>query len=76
VALSLLPAVLLSGQTAGGNIGNTLAPAPIAVGTASAGAVGQEGAVLRRNLVGALVLTAAVLVTLVVQYWLQRATAA
>jgi lactate permease len=76
VALGLLPALLLSGQTAGGNIGNTLAPAPIAVGTASAGAVGQEGAVLRRNLVGASVLTAAVLVTLVVQYWLLRTTAA
>jgi lactate permease len=73
VVLGLLPAMLLSGQTAGGNIGNTLAPAPAAVGAASVGAGGQEGAVLRRNLAGAGILLATVLATLSVQLWLLTA---
>ncbi len=70
VALGLLPAVLLSGQTAGGNIGNALSPGVSAVGTAAAGASGREGEVLRSNLGAAAVLMLAVLLGLGVQVWL------
>jgi lactate permease len=69
VALSIAPAVLLSGQTAGGNIGNALSPAVSAVGTAAAGASGREGEVLRRNLGASALLLLSVLVALVVQVW-------
>lgn len=70
IAIGLLPAILLAGQTAGGNIGNALSPAVAAVGTAAAGASRREGEVLRRNLVDAAILLAVVLVGLVVQVWL------
>ncbi len=70
IALGVLPAILVTGQTAGGNIGNALSPAVAAVGTASAGAVGQEGAILRRNIGAAAILAATVLVALVIQVWL------
>jgi lactate permease len=69
VALSIAPAVLLSGQTAGGNIGNALSPAVTAVGTAAAGASRREGEVLRRNLGASALLLLSVLVALVVQVW-------
>jgi lactate permease len=62
-----LPApVLLAGQTAGGNIGNALAPILAAVGLTAAGARGREGEVLRANLGAAGVLLATVAVLLVV----------
>ncbi len=70
LALGLLPAVLLSGQTAGGNIGNALSPGVSAVGTAAAGASGREGEVLRRNLGAAAALLVVVLLGLVAQVWL------
>lgn len=45
-----LPASVLLAQTAGGNGGNSLAPAVAAVGAAAAGVRGEEGWILRRNL--------------------------
>jgi lactate permease len=69
VAIGVLPAVLLVGQTAGGNIGNAIAPAVAAVGTAAAGASRREGEVLRRNLVDVALLLVVVLLTLVAQVW-------
>ncbi|MFP4635314.1 MAG: L-lactate permease [Nitriliruptoraceae bacterium] len=67
VALALAPAVLLSDQTAGGNIGNALSPGIAAVGTAAAGATGREGEVLRRNLGSAAALLVVVIASLVIQ---------
>jgi lactate permease len=72
VALSILPAVLLAGQTAGGNIGNALSPAVTAVGTAAAGATRREGEVIRRNLGASMLLLLSVMIALVVQVWLLR----
>jgi lactate permease len=69
VALSIAPAVLLSGQTAGGNIGNAISPAVTAVGTAAAGATRREGEVLRRNLGASLLLMLSVVIALAVQVW-------
>lgn len=40
---------LLAGQTAGGNLGNALAPLNALVAGAAAGAAGSEGAILRRS---------------------------
>lgn len=48
--LSVSVPALLSGQTAGGNVGNAIAPVNVAVGLAGAGAAGAEGEVIRRNL--------------------------
>lgn len=70
LALGLLPAVLLAGQTAGGNIGNALSPGVSAVGTAAAGASGREGEVLRRNLGAAVALLVVILLGLIAQVWL------
>jgi lactate permease len=70
LAIGVAPAVLLVGQTAGGNIGNAIAPGVAAVGTAAAGATRREGEVLRRNLVDVAVLFAVVLLALVIQVWL------
>jgi len=67
VALSVLPAILLSGQTAGGNVGNAITPAVAAVGTSAAGASGRESEVIRRNLGGAAILLLVILLGLVVQ---------
>jgi lactate permease len=72
VALSLAPAILLSGQTAGGNIGNAISPAVAAVGTSAAGAYRREGEVLRRNLGASALLLLSVIVALLVQVWLLR----
>ena len=66
-ALALAPALLLTGQTAGGNIGNALSPAVAAVGTAATGAAGREGEVLRRNLGASVLVVAVVFVLLVTQ---------
>jgi lactate permease len=72
VALALAPSLLLAGQTAGGNIGNTLSPAVVTVGTIAAGASGREGEVLRRNVGAAAVLLLSVVLALGVQLWLLR----
>jgi lactate permease len=70
LAIGVAPAVLLVGQTAGGNIGNAIAPAVAAVGTAAAGASRREGEVLRRNLVDVGLLLVVVLLALAAQVWL------
>lgn len=59
--LPVTVAALLSGQTAGGNVGNAVAPVTVAVGLAAVGAEGAEGRVIRRNL-GAMALLLAVVV--------------
>jgi lactate permease len=66
-ALAVAPAILLSGQTAGGNIGNAIAPAPATVGAAAAGADGEEADIIKQNLTGATLLAAVVLAALVLQ---------
>lgn len=68
--LMVAPAILLSGQTAGGNIGNALSPAVAAVGTAAAGASRREGEVLRSNLGAAAVLLVGVTSAVAGQVWL------
>lgn len=65
--LGLAPQVLLSGQTAGGNVGNALSPVNIAVGAAAVGLTGREGEVIRRNLPGASALLAVVVLGVLVQ---------
>ncbi|MBW3658019.1 MAG: L-lactate permease [Actinobacteria bacterium] len=65
--LGLAVPALLSGQTAGGNLGNALSPINIAVGAAVVGVIGQEGEVVRRNLRPAAILAATVVVAVVVQ---------
>jgi lactate permease len=70
--LQLPASVLLAGQTAGGNVGNALAPIVIAVGLAAAGATHREGEVLRRNLRAGALLLAAILVMLFLQILLLR----
>jgi lactate permease len=51
----LSQAEVLASQTTGGAIGNAIAPANVVLGTGTAGATGQEGAVLRYTLVFALI---------------------
>lgn len=48
--LSLDPATILGAQTAGGAIGNTIAPGNVILGTTTAGILGLEGKVLKRIL--------------------------
>ncbi len=71
VVLGVATAVILTGQTAGGNIGNALSPTVASVGTAATGISGREGEVLRNNLGGAALLVAVVIVSLGVQVWLR-----
>jgi lactate permease len=71
-SLELPSSVLLAGQTAGGNVGNALAPIVIAVGLAAAGATHREGEVLRRNLGAAALLLGVVFAMLVLQILLLR----
>jgi lactate permease len=47
-ALALPAPLLLSGQAAGGNVGNSLAPVNILVGAVATGCAGREGDVIRR----------------------------
>lgn len=70
VVLGVATAVVLTGQTAGGNIGNALSPTVASVGTAATGISGREGEVIRRNLAGTALLVAVVVASLVVQLWL------
>ncbi len=48
--LRLNQAAILGAQTAGGAIGNAIAPGSIILGTTTAGILGEEGSVLRRTL--------------------------
>lgn len=48
--LDLNEAAILGAQTAGGAIGNSIAPGSIILGTTTAGILGQEGNVLRKTL--------------------------
>lgn len=70
--LGLAVPALLSGQTAGGNIGNALSPINIAVGAAVLGVVGREGTVVRRNLRPAAILLATVVLAVVAQIVVAR----
>lgn len=65
--LGVAPEALLSGQTAGGNVGNALSPVNVAVGAAAVGVAGREGEVIRRNLPAAGLLIAVVIVAVVLQ---------
>jgi lactate permease len=65
-SLGLAPETLLAGQTAGGNVGNALAPIVAAVGLAAAGARGRESEVLRANAPAAGVLLLTILAMLLV----------
>ncbi|MFF5216293.1 L-lactate permease [Micromonospora sp. NPDC000442] len=58
----LSESAVIGAQSAGGAIGNAIAPANIVLGTGTAGIVGQEGAVLRKTLPWTL--TAAVVIGL------------
>ena len=69
-SLGLAPETLLAGQTAGGNVGNALAPIVAAVGLAAAGARGREAEVLRANIGAAGVLLLTVLAMLLLLLWL------
>jgi len=70
IALGVVPAIMLTGQTAGGNVGNALAPGVAVVGASASGASGREGEILRANLVVAGVLVAAVVFMVAAQVWL------
>lgn len=48
--LGLERAAILGAQTAGGAVGNSIAPGSIVLGTTTAGIMGREGEVLRKNL--------------------------
>lgn len=63
--LELPPAALLAGQTAGGNVGNAVAPVVVAVGAMAVDATDRVSAILRRTLPPALVLLALVTVLVV-----------
>lgn len=57
--------LLLAAQTAGGNVGNAIAPVNVAVGTAAVDASGDEGTVVRHNLPAAMLLLLAVVLATV-----------
>lgn len=65
--LDLPASVLLAAQTAGGNVGNSLAPVLAAVGAAAAGVGGEEGRILRHNLPATGVLLLATAIVIVIQ---------
>lgn len=54
------PAAILGAQTAGGAIGNTIAPGNVLLGTTTAGILGKEGDVLRITFPLALMITAVI----------------
>jgi lactate permease len=56
----LSQASIIGAQSAGGAIGNTIAPANVVLGTGTAGATGEEGQVLRKTLPWALAVGALV----------------
>jgi lactate permease len=66
------PADLLAAQTAGANVGNSLAPVVIAIGVVAVGSRTSVSAVLRMTIWPALVLLASVLATTVVLVLVHR----
>lgn len=61
-------AAIIAAQSAGGSIGNAIAPANVVLGASTAGIAGQEGAILRKTLpwtLGAVIVTGAATVVLV-----------
>jgi lactate permease len=70
--LTIAPAILLTGQTSGGNVGNALSPGVIAVGAAAAGARGREGEVLRANVRDVILLVVAMTAMVAFQVWQTR----
>lgn len=65
--LAVTVSTLLSGQTAGGNVGNAVTPVSVTVGLAAVGMAGAEGRVIRRNLGAVALLLAVVLAGVLVQ---------
>lgn len=64
-------ATIIAAQSAGGAIGNAIAPANVVLGASTAGISGQEGAIIRKTLpwtVAAIILTGAATVLLVMLY--------
>jgi lactate permease len=66
------PADLVAAQTAGGNVGNSLAPVVITIGVIAVGNATTVSAVLRRTIWPALVLLASVLLSTLVLVALHR----
>jgi lactate permease len=66
------PADLLAAQTAGANVGNSLAPVVLTLGVVSVGSATSVSAVLRRTIWPALVLLVSVLATTLVLVLLHR----
>lgn len=61
-------AAIIAAQSAGGSIGNAIAPANVVLGASTAGISGQEGAILRKTIpwtIGAVIVTGAATVLLV-----------
>ena len=48
--LNLNTALILGAQTSGGAVGNALSPGSIILGTTTAGIIGQEGSILKKNI--------------------------
>jgi lactate permease len=65
--LGLNVLAILGAQTTGGSLGSMIAPAKLIVGAATVGLINQEGKVLRRTLVPALLLTG---ITGLLVWWL------
>lgn len=63
------PSTMVAAQTAGGNVGNSLAPVVILVGASAVGAVNQVGEILRRVLKPAAVLLGAATIMVAVAVW-------
>ena len=62
-------ATIIAAQSAGGAIGNAIAPANVVLGASTAGISGQEGEIIRKTLpctIGAIVLTGVATVVMVI----------
>jgi len=66
--LQIDKAPLLAAQTVGGAIGSIIAPSKILLGTTTAGILGQEGDIVRKFLVGAMLLCAVFGVVIFISY--------
>jgi lactate permease len=62
-------AAIIAAQSAGGSIGNGIAPANVALGASTAGIAGQEGRILRKTLPWTLVAVAATGAATVLLVW-------
>lgn len=70
VALGKPVPVLLAAQTAGGNVGNALAPVNVAVGATVVDREGHEGRIIGYHLPAAALLMATVIALTILQAWL------